>query len=157
MTYVAKKQPLPEKDQASIIAACDDDTDRLLVLVLLDTGLRLPEWSEIRPKNLQDAFLKVGARTLALTARTKRLLAARFGNGESRMPLRNRAAEYRLQMIAGRAGIKTKVTPDVLRRTFARNAVQGGMDPSTLRAHLNTSVEATARLFMTYDRGGGRS
>lgn len=148
--YATKKKPLTTREQLALGLACTNDEDKLLVGVLVNTGMKLPEWVRMRAEHLDGRKLRVGKRTLRVSPRTARLIARWFGSADA-MPLRERAAEYRLQAIAKRAGIRKKVTPDVLRRTFAQNAIANGVEFTHLRDHLGMTTEQMARLFSLYE------
>jgi len=148
--YVAKKQPLSKSKQAALLAACRDDVERLIVTVLLDVGLRLREWVALRRGNLIGHKLKVGNRKVTVPPRSLKLLKAWFKE-HAKMPCRTRSADVTLRMVGERCGI-LKLTPDVLRRSFAANCVADGWRPEDLQVQLDASVAATTRLYLTPKR-----
>ncbi len=150
------REPLSAEVQAQLLAACADHTDRLLVIVLLDTGLRISEWSGLVPAAVrwQRATVLVKGkgevvREVPLTERARKILEIQFAVSQT-MPLRPRAAEYRVKKVAERAGIKQPVMPHVLRHSFACNALQAGVDLRALQRAMGHSRISITETYLNY-------
>jgi integrase/recombinase XerD len=151
-----RRLPLSGEVQAALVAACRDHVDRVLVLVLLDTGLRISEWSKLTSSAVRwqrGTVVLTGkggvTREVPLTDRAKKLLEIQFALGDT-MPLRPRAAEYRVRAMAERAGITQKVSPHVLRHSFACNALQAGVDLRALQRVLGHSRLAITETYLNF-------
>ncbi len=151
-----------------LLDACLSDRDRLLVLVLLDTGLRANELLALDGGDIDErsgaVLVRLGkgqkARTVYLGARSRRELA-RFWRTERR-PAANRpvwvskTTEERLtdsglrqmlKRLGRRAGV-AHCHPHTFRRTFALWSLRGGMDLHTLAALMGHSDIGVLRQYL---------
>ncbi len=165
-----RKQRVPDK----LIEPVSDDTlrrllglasvrDRAILLLLLDTGLRVSEAAGIRLGDLRpDGSVKVlgkGAKErivpIGSTARTAivRYLGQR-GPGSADAPLflgRRGALDWRgmqqvLKRLKTRAGITGRMSPHSLRHTFARSYLVNGGDVFSLQQILgHTTLDMVKR------------
>ncbi len=139
------KTALTKEEQQALDKACHDDVDRMILWGLLDTGMRIREWCNIDgwkvldTQKTGDNLLNIGdgknARKVPVSNRFLRVAAAYFQQNPvgSSMPLKARAAEYRLREIEARAGMKGRVTPATLRITFVTNSINRGIAEQDLR------------------------
>ncbi len=151
-----RRQPLSPEVQGALLGACLDHVDRLLVVVLLDTGLRISEFCRLRPEAIrwQRGTLVVTGkgevtREVPLTERARRILDVQFAVAGA-IPIRPRAAQYRLRAIAERAGVAQKVSPHVLRHSFACNALQAGVDLRALQRALGHSAIGITERYLNF-------
>lgn len=150
------QQVLPafsEADVKALMAACDTDRNRAIVLCLLDTGARLREMCDLRVgdvelasglvvitqgKNRKSRDVFLGAQTRRavrryLSARAELRdgdplwLTERGDSGLSTM-----GVQRMLQRLGARAGI-ANCHPHTFRRTFAIASLRAGMDLVTLQ------------------------
>lgn len=131
--------------------ACRDHIDRLL-LRGLERGLSLREWTRLTPKNLKSDRLVIAGRAIPchlIHDDFRRLLAAQFAI-EPKMPIRERAAMYRLAAIGERAKLKQKLTPKVIQFTTAERAIKEGINPLSVLAILGKRPKKIAGVNMTY-------
>ncbi len=150
------REPLSPEIQNELLAACADHEDRLLVIVLLDTGLRVSEWCALTPSAVrwQRATVVVTGkggvtREVPLSDRARKLLEIQFAVSQ-KMPIKPRAAEYRVQRIAERGGITAPVMPHVLRHTFACTALQKGVDLRALQRVLGHSRLSITERYLNF-------
>lgn len=151
------KKILPAFEPSDIdrlLDACLCERDRLVILVLLDTGLRASEFVALDGADIDErsgaVLVREGKgqkqRTVYLGLRSRRDLA-RFWRSEgrpgARMPVwtsRNtgeRLTDSGLRQLLARLGERAKVEhchPHTFRRTFALWSLRGGMDLHTLAA-----------------------
>jgi site-specific recombinase XerD len=159
------KKILPAFEPGDIARLLDaaNERDRLILLVLVDTGLRASELIALDGSDVDAnsgaVLVREGkgrkARTVYLGARTRRELA-RFWRTEGR-PAANRPVwtsantgdrltDSGLRQLLQRLGKRAKVQhchPHTFRRTFALWSLRGGMDVHTLAAlmgHADISV-----------------
>ena len=170
----ARRIPLPkpagripsaisEDDAQKLIAAADSPFERAMLLLMLTAGLRRSEVSSIR---LEDADLENQAllvrgkgakqRMVPLMPQTaeaiRNYLAARpdvdqpnlFLSPQGRR-LANDFLNRTLRRILARAGLAKRITPHMLRHTFATHLVRNGVDVRTVQELLgHADLETTA-------------
>ena len=149
----------------ALAAACEHPRDRALVLVMVDSGLRLSEvaalrWGDVdmkaglvkvqRGKGGKARAVVVGATTRrALVAYRRALAAVKDGdplwlNLRTGEPLRPRGITMLLRRLSAKAGVR--VSPHALRRTFATLSLRAGMSPLHLQGLLgHTTLEMVRR------------
>lgn len=155
-------------DVARLLDACAYERDRLVVLTLLDTGLRLSEFVALDGGDMDErtgaVFVRMGKgqkqRTVYLGVRTRRELARYWrseGRPAAKMPVwvsRNtgeRLTPNGLRQVLTRLGEQANVDhchPHTFRRTFALWALRGGMDVHTLAALLGHSDISVLRQYL---------
>ena len=172
MSYQFVREPLNSEECDRIVNACRSFQEKLVVWVLLDTGLRVGEFCNLRKEQIhwQENRLVVwgkggkerrvgfSARLAAeleayLTKRTRGLAQI----GEERCPwvfpndrggcLTSKAVQQRIARYAAAAGIgSVRVTPHVLRHTFAVQFVRAGGSVFHLQRILgHSSLEMSRR------------
>jgi site-specific recombinase XerD len=171
-------ESLREREMRALVAAAGDQSrdpvrDRAIVLLFLDSGLRLGELVSLRVDDvdLVEGRCRVvgkGAkeRIVPLGGRSRRALrawlltrgpqkggAALFvgRRGESLSP---RGVQLLVGRLAHVAGISTRCSPHVLRHSFARAFLANGGDVFTLQrilGHSPTSLQITRRYVQLLD------
>ncbi len=156
-------EPLSDADLRRLLAAADV-RDRAILLLLLDTGLRVSEAAGISLGDLRaDASIKVmgkGAkeRIVPVGAATRAAIGRyleRRELGSATAPLFVNQAGERLTLtgiqqllkrLRARAGVGARCNPHTFRHTFARNYLVNGGDVFTLQRMLgHTSLEMVRR------------
>lgn len=158
-----KRIPLPEQEQIALEGACKDIEERLLVLTLLDTGIRINEFCQLIKNDIDwqndeirilhgkgGPFGQEGKhRTVPMTERVKILFRNWFSVSD-KMPFQVRGAQRRLMRVAKRSGITTKTTPHVLRHTFAVRFLQKTHDLRALQIILGHDNIQTTQIYLSY-------
>ena len=158
-----KRIPLPESEQMLLENACKDIQDKLLVMTLLDTGIRINEFCMLTKEDIdwQNDDIRIlhgkgGAfgqaskhRTVPMTERVKILFRTWFSISDM-MPFGVRGAQRRLKNIAKRAGIMQKATPHVLRHTFAVRFLKKTHDLRALQLILGHDNLQTTQIYLSY-------
>lgn len=141
-------------DVARLLDACTCDRDRLIVLTLLDTGLRANEFVTLDGADVDErngaVLVREGKgqkqRTVYLGAQTRRTLAhywRKAGRPAAKAPVwtntntGDRLTDSGLRQLLQRLGQRARVDhchPHTFRRTFALWSLRGGMDVHTLAA-----------------------
>ena len=143
-----------------MINACRSFQEKLVVWVLLDTGLRVSEFCSLRKENIhwQENHLVIWGkggwygrrgkrRIVPLTARARRLLGLHFCTN-SRIAFTKRTAQRLVKQVANRAMIAKPVSPHVLRHTFAVNCVQKGVSTASLKKILGHDRLETTEIYL---------
>ena len=145
----------------------DPERDRAIVLLLLDTGVRVSEAASLRVGDLDlvegrcRVFGKGGKERLVPIGRrarkaVRRSLSHRHGardddplfTGPGGHRLTARGLYQLVHRLAARAGLQTRCSPHVLRHTFARSFLTNGGDVFSLQrilGHSPSSIQVTRR------------
>ena len=155
MRYQYKREPLTGDEATRLANACNPHEEKLVVWVLLDTGLRVSELANLKRANLdwQTHRLmiygkggpfgsKSKRRVIPLSARIQPLIEGYFALHET-FGFSTRTIQRMLKRLANRARISRAVSPHVLRHTFAVTAIQKGISlPALQRLLGGTSANA---------------
>jgi len=157
-----KREPLTDGESQNLTDACKDVKDKLIVIGLLDTGLRVSEFCAINKNNIiwQDKELRVygkgGAfgketkyRTVPFTERFRALLQSWFSIND-KMAWSSRGVQKRLKQIAKRTNIMRPVTPHVLRHTFSVSFHKKTGDLRALQLILGHDSISTTQIYLNY-------
>ena len=156
MPYQFRREPLTQDEANRLANACRTHEEKLVVFTLLDAGLRVSELASLTKDKLdwQTHRLivygkggpygsKTKRRIIPLSPRVQPLLEGHLSLHDN-LKLSVRTIQRIIKRIANRAGISRKVSPHVLRHTFAVACVQKGISlPSLQRLlghdHLTTT------------------
>lgn len=151
---IFKREPLTSEQAERLVLACDEPLERLLVVVLLDCGLRLAELLGLTRDRLDGASQRLivlgkggRRRVVATTPRAWTLLSAWFAVHD-RIPASPRTVQRRLRALAVRAGIPRPVTPHVLRHTYAISMLRRGLALPSLQRLLGHQRLTTTEIYL---------
>ena len=160
MSYVFVREPLSAEECDRLVNACQSFQEKLVVWVLLDTGLRIGEFCSLRKDEIhwQENRLVVWGkggwygrkgkrRIVPLTARAKKLLELHFCTND-RIGFTVRTAQRLVKRMANQAMISKPVTPHVLRHTFAVNCVKRGVSTASLKKILGHDRLETTEIYL---------
>lgn len=160
MPYQYKREPLTTEEVNRLVSACQTEQERLIVLFLLETGLRVAEFCDLTPDDFDRYNLRITVygkggpygkrskrRIVPLSPTAFSLLEDRF-SGQKRMGIIPRTAQRVLKRLAERAGISRPVSPHVLRHTFSVTAVRRGIGLPALQRLLGHSNLATTQIYL---------
>lgn len=157
MAYQYKRESLNRDEVSRLNQACETVRERMLIWTLLDTGLRISEFTSLSRDNIdwQDGKLiifgkggpygsKSKRRVVPMSNRVRPMLEAYFALHDE-IGYSPRRAQQIVKDIANKAEISKPVTPHVLRHTFATTCVQKGISLATLMKLLgHDKLETTA-------------
>ena len=96
MPYQYKREPLNDDEVNKLINACDTFREKFIIWILLDTGLRLSEFADLKKENIRwqerrlviygkgDPYGKKTKRRITpMTERVRRLLEYHFAENDS--------------------------------------------------------------------------
>ena len=163
---------LRDGDVLALLRALDDgsqqpERDRAVVLLLLDTGLRLSEAAGVRVRDVdliegrcrvmgkggRERVVPVG-RKARRAVRQWLAVRRRFAPddplfvGRGGRPIQPRAIQQLVGRVSRRAAITTRCSPHILRHTFARSFLANGGDVFSLQrilGHSPSSLQVTRR------------
>jgi len=149
---------LTELEVDQVLGAALNRRDRALVLLVLDTGIRVGELAGLRWGDVGPDYLvvrgKTGDRRVPLSAEVKREI---LGLGEGahvwtgrRGPLTRSGVMLAYRRLFARAGLSgTKLGPHLLRHTFATWYIRGGGGLAQLQGILGHASVATTMIYVT--------
>ena len=160
MRYQYKREPLTGDEATRLANACNPHEEKLVVWVLLDTGLRVSELANLKRANLDwqthrlmiygkggPFGTKSKRRVIPLAARIQPLIEGYFALHEtSRFSVRT--IQRMLKRVANRARISRTVSPHVLRHTFAVTAIQKGISLPALQRLLGHDTLQTTEIYL---------
>ena len=158
-----KRSPLTMEEQQKLENACQSFKEKLVVWFLLDTGLRLSEFVNLKKEDIQwqERRIKVYGkggpfgkgsklRVIPLTNRAFQLLESAFvmENSIKSLKLSKRNVAFVLQRVANRAMITKKISPHVLRHTFAVSCIRKGMPTRVVQELLGHDHIETTEIYL---------
>ncbi len=155
--YQYKREPLAQDEADALANTCRTARERLVVWLLLDTGLRASELVSLARESIQwqeqrlMVYGKGGPdgprskrRIMPLSNRVWPLVEAHFALHD-RVGLSQRTLQREIKAVANRAGIRRPVSAHVLRHTFSVTALRKGLSLRTLQHLLgHNRLETTA-------------
>ena len=156
---------LSEREVEALINSCSGTTERLIVSLLYTTGVRVSELVNIRVRDIDlssQTIRVVGKggkeRIVFFNDEVRELIElhikANMLDEEDYLLKSSRGnkmdyttVERRLKQIARRAGIRKKVTPHVLRHTFATHMLKRGINIRVLQELLGHSKLSTTQVY----------
>ncbi len=160
MPYQYKREPLSDDEVNKLINACDIFREKFVVWTLLDTGLRLSEFADLKKDNIQwqerrlviygkggPYGKKTKRRIIPITERVRKLMEYHFAENND-IGVTKRTVARILKKVAGKAGIPKPVSPHVLRHTFSVNCIKKGISTRALQALLGHDRLTTTELYL---------
>ena len=156
MTFDYKREPLEEYEIEQMRKNCKSFDEELVVNVLLETGLRVSELSRLREDNCswqRSCITLIGKgnkrRVIPMSNTTRFYLSAIFKD-QPKIHLASRTIQKYVQVVAERSRIKKKVSPHVLRHTFAVCYLHRGGNLRALQSILGHSSITTTDIYLNY-------
>lgn len=162
MTEQHARTPLLPEEADRLSQACCDPTEKLIIWLMLDTGLRVSELCSLSKDNIlwQQKMLQISGkggdhgkrskkRIVPMSKRVQILLEHWFALNES-MPIGIRQVQKVVKRVANRAKISKAVTPHVLRHTFATLALQKGISIAAVQKIMGHEKLVTTSIYLNY-------
>ncbi|GAH80179.1 unnamed protein product, partial [marine sediment metagenome] len=128
--------------------ACETFREKFVVWILLDTGLRLSEFADLKKDNIQwqerrlviygkggPYGKKTKRRIIPMTDRVRKLTEYHFAENDNTEMVKRTVARI-VKKVADKAGISKPVSPHVLRHTFSVNCIKKGLSTRALQTLL---------------------
>src|SRR6266404_5993276 len=160
MPYQFKREPLTQDEANRLAIACETHEQKLAVWTLLDTGLRVSELAALSKENIDwqthrlMVYGKGGPygtqskrRILPLTPRIQSLIEGHLALHDE-FGMTTRTIQRLITRVANRAAISRKVSPHVLRHTFAVTAVMKGLSLPSLQRLLGHDRLTTTEIYL---------
>lgn len=154
---------LQEAEIRALLEACESRRDRAMVMLALDTGIRLGElaglrWSDVGPDYIrvgrEPGYGKTGERQVPITPRVKRALLG-LGDGDRlwlgpKGPLTKSGVRQVFERLFFKASIaRAKNGAHALRHTFGTWYIRGGGNVKMLQDILGHTSLSTTMLYVT--------
>lgn len=127
--------------------------DKLIVMLLFDTGMRVAELANLKPSNVNFKHREariVGKgnkpRVVFFTQPTGQMLEAWFAEHDS-LEITSRQIQRIVTGLAEKAGIRKRVSPHTLRHSFATNLLNNGADMRFLQVMLGHESVSTTEIY----------
>jgi len=154
------REPLTSEEADRLCHACQSIEEKMIVWILLDTGLRVSELCSLTPQHIlwQEKSLRITGkgsphgqkskkRVIPMSKRVQALLEPYFSLHEEWF-MGTRQIQKIVKKIANRAQISRPVTPHILRHTFATLALQKGLSLATVKKILGHEQLATTAIYL---------
>jgi len=160
MPYQYKREPLNNDEVDKLTNSCDTFREKFVIWTMLDTGLRLSEFADLKKNNIQwqekrlviygkggPYGKKTKRRIIPMTDRVRRLIEYHFAENNN-IGMSKRTIERTVKNVADKAGVAKKVSPHVLRHTFAVNCIKKGISTRALQSLLGHDRLATTEIYL---------
>lgn len=158
--YIFKRTPLSVEDTDKLINAAITPQEKVIIYGLLETGMRVGEFQSLCNENFRWQEEKIivdgkggpfgsksRKRMIPLSTRAKTIFEAHFTltNG---IPWSIRTIQRVVKSVAEKARIMAKVTPHVLRHTFACNCLRKSMSLKTIQRIMGHSNILVTEIYL---------
>jgi len=160
LPYQYKREPLSDDEVNRLTNACETFDEKFVIWTLLDTGLRVSEFTHLTKENIQwqerrlmiygkggPYGKKSKRRIIPMTDRVRRLIDHHFAEHDN-MGMSIRTIQRIVKEVANKAGISKPVTPHVLRHTFSVNCIKKGISTRALMALLGHDRLTTTEIYL---------
>ena len=160
MAYQYVREPLRTEEADRLCHACKTTEEKLIIWILLDTGLRVSELCSLTPSHIlwQQKAIRISGkggihgkqskkRVVPMSRRVQALLEPYFSLHDEWF-IGPRQVQKIVRKIANKAMIPQKVTPHVLRHTFATLALQKGLSLACVQKILGHDRLMTTAIYL---------
>lgn len=151
-----KREPLEDFEIDALKKACESFEDSLIINVLLETGMRVSELANLTKDQIswqRDCIATIGKggkrRVIPMSKATRFYLAEHFKD-HSKIEVGQRWIQKIVKRIAEKASIMKKISPHVLRHTFAVCYIHRGGNIRALQGILGHSHIQTTDMYLNY-------
>jgi len=155
------REPLNGEECNRLVNACETFREKLVVWSLLDMGLRVSEFCDLKRKDIQwqenevviwgkrkKFNLRKKRRIVPLTPRVRQLFEIYFTTND-RFRFSVRTVQRLIRVVANRAMITSKpVSPHVLRHSFGVNCVKKGLSVASLSKIMGHERVETTTIYL---------
>jgi len=156
-----ERRPLSKQEQMDLLAACTDFRDKLIVVGLIDTGLRISELLGLRPQdmdwqhnvinapNLKTHDPKRDRKNIPMSPRLRPLFEMHFSMAD-RIPMTRHGCLKLVKRAMKRAKLTAPAMLHVLRDTACVNMLQAGVDIKAVQQIMGHSSIAVTEKYLKY-------
>lgn len=138
--YLFKRVPLTREEEQKLISACKDFKEKLILIGMLETGMRLKEFANLKKDNFlwqENKILIDGKggpygkmskkRFIPLSNKARQVFESWFTLNDN-IPWSTRTIQRIIKRIAQRAGMTRNIHPHIFRHTFCVRCLEKGID-----------------------------
>lgn len=157
MSYNLKRGYLLSTEAIQLVSSCRGELERLAIVGLLDTGLRVQEFLALKPVffDFPNRILRMQngeTREIPLSARAVTLFKFYFKHNE-RIDFHPKQLRRVLDRVAERAKIQKNVTPTMLRHTYALACMKKKITVENFQDRIGISAYMLAAYSRMYVKG----
>ena len=152
-----KREPLEEDEVEALRRGCRSFEEELAINLLLETGMRVSELANLNEDQIswqRSCIITIGKgnkrRVIPMSNKAREYLTQCFTRGVYNFPLAARTIQKYVKIVADRARIRKKVSPHVLRHTFAVRYLHKGGNIRALQGILGHSSLITTDMYLNY-------
>tara|TARA_Y100000310_G_scaffold78020_1_gene74604 strand:+ start:14318 stop:14842 length:525 start_codon:yes stop_codon:yes gene_type:complete len=151
-----KREPLEQDEIESLRKACKTFEESLIINVLLETGMRVSEFANLRRDQISwqrgciTTYGKGGKRRVIPMSSSTRFYLTEYFKDHHKVKHGTRWIQKIVQRVAEQAGLMKKITPHVLRHTFAVCYLHKGGNVRALQGILGHSHIQTTDMYLNY-------
>lgn len=156
MPFEYKREPLEENEILALKKACNNFEEELIINVLLETGMRVAEFSKLREEEISwqrgciTTIGKGNKRRVIPLSKTARFYLTEFFKDNHKIDISPRLIQLKVKAVADKARIMKPVSPHVLRHTFAVCYLHKGGNVRALQGILGHSSLMTTDVYLNY-------
>lgn len=150
-----KREALSRANALRLVGAITLLKERIVVIVLLHTGLRVSELSKLKREDVDFASgtLRVlgkgnKPREIVMSPDVVKLLTLHFQDGRRTFSIPVRTIRNIVYRVRQRAGLSTPVSPHILRHTYAVETLRHGIPISALMQAMGHSHLTTTAIYL---------
>lgn len=154
--FTYKREPLEEDEILALKKSCKSFEEELIINVLLDTGIRVSELSNLTEDKIswqRSCITTIGKgnkRRIIPISNNARFYLSNYFKNHTKFNLSPRLIQMRVKAVAERARIMKPVSPHVLRHTFAVCYLHKGGNIRALQEILGHSSLMTTDIYLNY-------
>jgi integrase/recombinase XerD len=162
MPYQYAREPLRTEEADKLCHACETVLEKLIIWILLDTGLRVSELCGLNPQNIlwQQKTIRISGkdgpygklskkRIIPMSKRVQTLLEHYFAIND-KWPIGKRQVQKIVKRVANRAKLTQNITPHILRHTFATLTLQKGISLAAVQKMLGHDRLTTTAIYLNF-------
>ena len=156
MVFEYKREPLEEDEILALKKACSNFEEELIINVLLETGMRVAEFSKLSEEEISwqrgciTTIGKGNKRRVIPLSKIARFYLAEFFKEHPKINISPRLIQIRVKSVADKARIRKTVSPHVLRHTFAVCYLHRGGNVRALQGILGHTSLTTTDVYLNY-------
>ncbi|MBT4935355.1 tyrosine-type recombinase/integrase [Candidatus Woesearchaeota archaeon] len=156
MTQHYKREPLEEDEMFLLKQACKTFEESLIINVLLETGMRVSELAKLTKDQISwqrdciTTYGKGNKRRVIPVSSTTRFYLSEYFKEQAKIKYGERWIQKTVKRVAERAKLMKKVSPHVLRHTFAVCYLHKGGNVRALQGILGHSHIQTTDMYLNY-------
>ena len=156
MPFEYKREPLEEDEILALRKACSTFDEELIINVLLETGMRVAEFSKLTEEEVSwqrgciTTIGKGNKRRVIPLSKTARFYLTEFFKEKKKINISPRLIQLKVKAVADKARIRKPVSPHVLRHTFAVCYLHKGGNVRALQGILGHSSLITTDIYLNY-------